>query len=122
VLIVTFAALCAPVQRVAAVSYSPLVHHEPGEETIAGPGSTVYLFHSGVGCAGRTLLAGEVLTVVRVLGTCESAEVGKVRAIALVGENYLKAEVVSGSVKPNDIARDGSVACLVLSARPCERK
>ena len=115
-------ALCTPLPRAAAVSYYPLVHAEPGDETLARQGARVYLFHSGTEDARRMLLAGTVLTVVRVQPSCESVEVGKVRVLALIGDIYLEAEVVSGAVKPNDIARIESVSCLVLAAQPCERR
>jgi hypothetical protein len=120
--LVVFATLCAPPGPAAAATYSPLVHREPGNETLAGQGKTVYLFHSGTEDARRALQVGTQLTVVRVQPSCESVEVGVVRAVAFVGDTYLEAEVVSGAVKPNDIARIGSVSCLVLAAQPCERK
>jgi hypothetical protein len=121
-LLMVLAAFFAPAPRAAAVSYYPLVHQEPGDETLAQPGQRIFLFHSGTGDVRRLLAVGEVLTVVRVLQTCETAEVGKVRALGFVGETYLEAEVVSGAVKPNDIARAGSAACLVLAAQPCGRE
>ena len=121
-LLLVLAALSTPLPRAAAVSYFPLVHSEPGDETLARQGARVYLFHSGTEDARRVLLVGTVLSVVRVQPSCESVDVGKVRALALVGDTYLEAEVVSGAVKPNDIARSGSVSCLVLAAQPCERK
>jgi hypothetical protein len=121
-LLLLLSALAAPVPRAAAVSYFPLVHHEPGDETLAQPGTKVYLFHSGCGEVLRTLHVGSVLTVVRVLRTCESLEVGTVRILAFIGDTYIEAEVVSGAVKPNDIAREGGVSCLLLAAQPCDRK
>jgi len=120
--LVVFATLCTPPGPAAAATYFPLVHREPGDETLARQGARVYLFHSGTEDARRVLLVGTVLSVVRVQPSCESVDVGKVRALALVGDTYLEAEVVSGAVKPNDIARIGSVSCLVLAAQPCERK
>ena len=121
-LLLGLAAIWAPLPRAAAVSYFPLVHHEPGDETLAKPGERIHLFHSGTVDVRRMLTLGELLTVVRVLRTCESVEVGKVRALAFIGDTYLEAEVVSGAVKPNDIVRAGPVSCLVLAAQPCERK
>ena len=121
-LLLAVIALCTPLPPAAAVSYFPLVHHEPGDETLARQGKTVYLFYSGTEDARRDLRVGTVLTVVRALPSCEPVEVGTVRALAFVGDTYLEAEVVSGAVKPNDIARAGSVSCLVLAAQPCERK
>ena len=116
------AGLLFPAARAAAVAYYPLVHHEPGEEALMRPGTTVYLFHSGTEDTRRTLHVGGVLTVIRVRQSCESVEVGKVRLLAFIGDNYLQAEVVSGAVKPNDMAREGTVSCLLLAAQPCGRK
>lgn len=120
--LVVLATICTPPGPADAATYFPLVHHEPGDETLARQGKTVYLFHSGTEDARRDLRVGTVLTVVRALANCEPVEVGTVRALAFVGDTYLEAEVVSGAVKPNDIARAGSVFCLVLAAQPCERK
>jgi hypothetical protein len=121
-LFLLLAALCTSALPAAAVSYFPLVHHEPGNETLAQPGMKVYLFHSGTEDARDSLHLGEMLTVMRVQSTCESIDVGKVRLVGFIGDTYLKAEVISGAVKPNDIARFGSVSCLVLAAQPCDRK
>jgi flagellar basal body L-ring protein FlgH len=121
-LLLLLVGLCAPAPPAAGVAYYPLVHQDPGDETLARPGTTVYLFHSGTEDARRTLHVGDVLTVVRVQNTCESVDAGIVRIVAFIGDTYLKAEVVSGAVKPNDIAKAGSVSCLVLSAQPCDRR
>ena len=120
--LVALATLCTPPGPAAAATYSPLVHHEPGDEALMRPGAKVYLFHSGTEDARRALQVGTQLTVIRVLSSCEPVEVGKVRALALVGDTYLEAEVVSGAVKPNDIAQAGPVSCLVLAAQPCALK
>ena len=120
--LMVIATLCTPPGPAAAATYFPLVHREPGDETLVRPGGKVYLFHSGTEDARRALQVGTQLAVVRVRPSCESVEVGVVRALAFVGDTYLEAEVVSGAVKPNDIARIGSVSCLVLAAQPCERK
>jgi hypothetical protein len=46
--------------------------------------------------------------------------VGKVRIISYLGETYLKGKVVEGEIKPDDIAKQGSVSCLVISAGMCK--
>lgn len=116
------AGLCTPARPAAAVSYYPLVHHEPGDATLARPGTRVYLFHSGTADGRRMLHLGDELTVVRIQRTCESADAGKVRLVAFIGDTYIEAEVISGAVKSNDVARHGTVSCLVLAAQPCDRK
>ena len=42
-------------------------------------------------------------------------QVGKIRIISYIGEDYLKGEVVEGEVKVGDIAKKGDVASLVVS-------
>jgi len=52
--------------------------------------------------------------------SCEVKMVGKVRIISYLGETYLKGKVVEGEIKPDDIAKQGSVSCLVISAGMCK--
>jgi len=120
--ILLLATLCAPASHALAVAYYPLVHHEPGEETLARPGTTVYLFHSGTEEVRALLHPGDVLAIYRTNPSCDALAVGKVRVVALLGENYLEAVVIEGSVKINDIAKQGMASFLVLAAQPCDRK
>jgi hypothetical protein len=45
--------------------------------------------------------------------------VGRIRVISYIGETYLKGQVIEGEIKPDDIAKQGSIACLVISAGMC---
>ncbi|WP_202594000.1 hypothetical protein [Geobacter anodireducens] len=44
-------------------------------------------------------------------------EVGQIRVLSYVGEHYIEAEVVKGEVKPGDIAKKDTVACLIQPAK-----
>lgn len=52
----------------------------------------------------------------------EMQTVGEIRVVSLLGENYLEAVVIAGSVKVNDIAKQGLASFLVLAAQPCNRR
>jgi hypothetical protein len=121
-LLLALIALAVPIPRALAVWYFPLVHHQPGDETALRAGQTLYLFHSGTEDVRRGLHPGDSLVVYRIGRSCEALSVGRVRLVAPVGETYFEAVVSEGSVKPNDLARDGSVSCLVLAAQPCDRR
>jgi len=43
-------------------------------------------------------------------------EVGKIRILSYVEEDYLKGEVIEGELVPGDIAKKGDVASLVISS------
>lgn len=104
-----------------AVSYYPLYHLQESAETAATTNQTVYLFFSGTAEERRVIQEGDLLTVSRIGRTCEAAVVGRIRVLALIGETYLKAVVLEGSITVGDIARKGAVSCLVIPAEPCQR-
>jgi hypothetical protein len=119
-MIVLLASVCAPL-AVSAVSYppAPLYHHPQKAETILTSGAIVYLFHSGTDEINSAIHANDILTVYRINTSCEVREVGKIRVISHIGETYLKCEVMEGEITPNDIAKKGNVAFLVISAGTC---
>lgn len=105
---------------VLAVSYPVNLYHRQDRNATAVKGDTVHLFQSGTEDVRKTIHANDVLTVYRTSASCEVTEVGKVRVIAYIGDIYIKAEVVAGEVKPDDIGKIKSVSCLVISAGICE--
>jgi len=111
--------LCAPL-IVYATSYMPFFHSQDSEETAMKSGQEVYLFHSGTDAVRKTVQVGDILIVYRITLTCEVKEVGRIKAVAYIGENYLKAKVVEGEIKSDDIAKKGNVSCLVISAGVCK--
>ncbi|MBA4371285.1 MAG: hypothetical protein C0402_00305 [Thermodesulfovibrio sp.] len=102
------------------VSYPVNIYHRQGKLETAAKGDTVHLFHSGTADVRKTIHINDLLTVYRTSPSCEATEVGKVRVLAYVGDTYVKAEVVEGWVRPDDIAKIKSVSCLVIYAGICE--
>ena len=110
---------CAPL-IVYATSYMPFFHSQDSEGTAMKSGQEVYLFHSGTDAVRKTVQVGDILMVYRITPTCEVKEVGRIKAVAYIGETYLKAKVVEGEIKPDDIAKKGNVSFLVISAGVCK--
>jgi hypothetical protein len=104
-----------------ATSYppAPLYHREDTVETVSVVGQTVHLFHSGTDDVKRHIQSNDILTVYRINASCEVKMVGKIRVISYIGETYLKGQVIEGEIKPDDIAKQGSISCLVISAGMC---
>ena len=101
-----------------AVTYS--VIQEQREERAAKGfmevGTTAYLFHSGTADVKSAIGINNILTVYREDTSGDMKEVGKIKVLSFVGENYVKGEVVEGEIKAGDIAKKGSVSCLVTSS------
>ena len=104
-----------------AVAYYPLYHLQAGDETAAAAGQTIYLFYSGTEEERRSLHEGDILAVSRIDRSCDAAVAGKIRVLGLLGETYLKAEVVEGRIRTGDIAKKDAISCLVIPAEPCQR-
>jgi hypothetical protein len=101
-----------------AVSPSP-VPGERAEKAAKGikvKGETVCLFQSGTPDVKMAISTGDVLVVYRESESHELKEVGKIKVLSYVGEDYLKGEVVEGELKAGDIAKKGDVASLVISS------
>ena len=101
----------------AAVSY-PVIEDQREEKAVKGireKGEAVCLFQSGTEDVRKTILAGDVLIVYREGGNREHTEVGKIRVLSYVGEDYIKGEVLEGRVQTGDVAKKGPVAGLVIS-------
>jgi hypothetical protein len=103
------------------VSYSPLSHLQGSDEAAAPAGRVMYLFFSGMEEERRSLHEGDILAVSRIDRSCEATDVGKIRVLALLGNTYLKAEVLEGRIRVGDIARKDAFSCLVIPAEPCQR-
>lgn len=103
-------------QAVHAVSWSPL--EEEQEATPAKgmvKGAVVCLFQSGTTEVRKTISANDILHVYRENKSRKSREVGKIKVLSFVGEDYIKAEVVEGEIRSGDVAKKGAVASLVIS-------
>ena len=109
--------ICLPMAA-NAVSWSPL-QEEQAEKTakgIMGKGAIVCLFQSGTAEVKKEIHLNDILTVYREDQEHRLGEVGKIRILSFVGEDYLKGEVAEGEVKAGDIAKKGGVASLVISS------
>jgi hypothetical protein len=103
--------------RAHAVSY-PLIEDQREEKAAKGireKGETVCLFQSGTEDIKKTIIVGDILIVYREGGKRGYEEVGKIRVLAYAGEDYIKAEVVDGTVQTGDVAKKGNAAGLVIS-------
>jgi hypothetical protein len=104
-----------------AVSYPPplLYHRLDRGETVMKAGQTVYLFHSGTDDVRKTIHADDILTTYRTIPSCEVNPIGIIKVLSYIGETYIKAEVLEGEIRPDDIAKKGNVSCLVILAGMC---
>lgn len=111
--------LCAGLpQLVNAVSWSP-VQEEREEKAAKGimvKGTVVCLFQSGTADVKKAINVNDILPVYREGKTHELKEVGKVKVLSYIGEDYLKGEVIEGEIKAGDIAKKGNVASLIISS------
>jgi hypothetical protein len=82
-------------------------------------GQILYLFYSGTDDVKKTIHDNDILTVYRINPSCEVNPVGIIKVLFYVGETYIKAEVLEGEIRPDDIAKKGNVSCLVISAGMC---
>ena len=101
-----------------AVSWSPL-QEEREEKAIKGimvKGTVVCLFQSGTADVKKAININDILPVYRENKSHELKEVGKIKVLSYVGEDYLKGEVVEGELKAGDIAKKGDVASLIISS------
>jgi len=119
IVILLFTSVSAPLS-VFAVSYPPpLYHRQDRGETVMKVGQIVYLFHSGTDDVRKTIHANDILTVYRINPSCEVKPVGIIKVLSYIGETYIKAEVLEGEIRPDDIAKKGNVSCLLISAGMC---
>jgi len=119
IVILLLAAVSAPSVTLA-TSYPPPLYHREARHDKFAKGDTVYMFHSGAGDVKKTIHVNDALAVYRVTPTCEAVPVGTVRVVSFVGETYIKVEVSSGEVRPDDMAKKGNVSCLIISAGVCD--
>ena len=79
-------------------------------------GDTVRLFHSGTEDVNKIICLNEDIPVYRevnVEGVKQVRQVGTIKVIKYVGENYFDAKVVQGVISAGDIARKDKASCLI---------
>jgi hypothetical protein len=117
-LVVLLISCVGPSQLANAVSWSPIQEEreEKASKGIKEKGDTVCLFQSGTADVKKTININDILPVFRENRSHELKEVGKIRVLSYVGEDYLKGEVVEGKLQAGDIAKKGDVASLIISS------
>jgi hypothetical protein len=105
-------------QLVNAVSWSPLQEEreEKAAKGIMVKGTVVCLFQSGTADVKKAINVNDILPVYRESKSHELKEVGKIKVLSYVGEDYLKGEVVEGELKAGDIAKKEDAASLIISS------
>lgn len=103
---------------------APYPFQRPPEENqgaIIRAGEPVCLFESGTADVKQVINVNDVLEVFRENPDHTFKKVGKIKVIFYGGENFIRAQVIEGELKINDIAKKGNVASLViLSATGCQ--
>jgi len=101
-----------------AVTWSPLMeeHEEKAAKGIMEKGTIVCLFQSGTADVKKEIQIDDTLPVYRENQNHQLKEVGKVKILSYVGEDYLKGEVVEGELKAGDVAKKGDAASLIISS------
>jgi hypothetical protein len=104
--------------RANAVVFSPIPaeREEKAAKGIMEKGDIVCLFQSGTADVRKAITVNDVLPVYRESKSHELVEVGKIRVLSYVGEDYIKGEVIEGELKAGDIAEKGDVASLIISS------
>jgi hypothetical protein len=105
-------------QLVNAVSWSPLQEEreDKAAKGIMVKGTVVCLFQSGTADVKMAINISDLLVVYREGPKHALKEVGKIKVLSYVGEDYLKGEVVEGELKAGDIAKKGDVASLIIAS------
>ena len=105
-------------QLVNAVSWSPIQEEreEKAAKGIMEKGTVVCLFQSGTADVKKAININDILPVYRENKSHELNEVGKIKVLSYVGEDYLKGEIVEGELMVDDIAKKGDVASLIISS------
>ena len=91
---------------------------KPEAAYAAGPGTTVYLFYGKSKQAKEEFCAGKIAPVYRLEGDWEATpvtkvQVGKVKVTKVLGDHYLEAVVLEGSMRAGDIATLDNSECLI---------
>jgi hypothetical protein len=80
------------------------------------PGRVIHLFQSGTEEIRKEISVHDTLTVYRAGESCELKDVGRIEVVSFSGRYYLLGKIVSGEIKTDDIARKGSIACIIIAS------
>lgn len=101
-----------------AVSWSPLQEEreEQAAKGVIEKGEVVCLFQSGTAEIKKEIHVNDILTVYREDQHHQLKEVGKIKILSYIGNDYLKGEVIEGELEAGDTAKKGDIASLVISS------
>jgi hypothetical protein len=108
-------AACASVQPSEAVKVEV---SKPEAAYAGGPGTNIYLFYGKSKEAREEFCAGTIAPVYRLEGDwaatpVNKVQVGKVKVSKVLGEHYLEAVVVEGTMRAGDVAMLDNSECLI---------
>jgi hypothetical protein len=79
-------------------------------------GSAIHLFQSGTQEIKKEISAHDTLTVFRPGESCKLVEVGRIEVVSFTGRYYLVGKVISGEILIGDIAKKGTIACIIIAS------
>lgn len=80
-------------------------------------GSVVHLFQSGTQEIRKEISIHDTLTVFRSGQSCELEEAGRIEVVSFGGRYYLSGKILSGEINAGDIAKKGSIACIIIMSQ-----
>jgi hypothetical protein len=78
-------------------------------------GSVIHLFQSGTQEIRKEISVHDTLTVFRPGESCEFEEVGRIEVVSFSGRYYLLGKIIAGKIITGDIAKKGSIACIIIT-------
>lgn len=117
--LLAFVLLLGIASSATATSYQPGIYHRVDRIETMKKGDTVYLFYSGTDDSKALIHSGDEMSVYRTGHSCESKDSGRIKIVALIGDYYIKAEVVDGEIRVGDIAKKGHMSCIVITVDEC---
>lgn len=118
-LVLVFCLLAVPMITVSPLTAQAAAEKKAKSEVVMKMGSRVHLFYSSKVSVQKEVAIGDVLLVYRQLGgkDVQPNEVGQVKVLSFIDENYFEAEIVKGEVKVGDVAKKKGTSMLVQPAR-----
>jgi hypothetical protein len=105
-----------------ATTYFPFIeeHRQLKEKALMRTGTFIFLFHSGTPEITKAIRVNDVLPVYREDESCALKKIGAIKVLSRTGGHYIKAEVIEGTLRLNDIAKkDGTAFLVIVLDEPC---
>ena len=115
-IVIMVTCICVSPALVTATTFVPEEITGDRTQTVMKAGASVYLFYSRNG--DKTVAPGinDILTVYHEDRCGTFNEVGKIRIRSFNGDNYLRAEVIDGMIRPGDTAKKARISYLIIPA------